>query len=106
VICDQASVPLVDRLPRDLAADTDGFYDALRERRVVMDHGEPLEEAIAGARKKALGDMWLVARRLMTVDASPLITTILAYGMATELSVTPVVKPFFLPWPEGYKTRA
>lgn len=87
-------VPLVDRVPRDLGADTARFYAGLRDAAVVLEQSPPLSEAIAGARRKTLGDMWLIARRQMSVDASPLNAVIMATGVAKELGVTPRVEPF------------
>jgi hypothetical protein len=63
-LCDEELVPLVDRVPRDLAADTQRFYDGLREATVVMEKAEPLEEAIAGSVRKDFSDsgLWVVSR--------------------------------------------
>jgi hypothetical protein len=52
--------------------------------------------SITGAARKSLGDLWLVSRRQMTADASPIISVILALGLAKELGVKPVVKAFVL----------
>ena len=90
-VCEEEGVALVDRLPRDLGADTGSFYDAIREGRIAIEKTEPFADAIAGAQRKDLGDLWLVSRSKMVVDASPLISGILAYGLAVELSVKPVV---------------
>lgn len=92
-LCERAGVPLENRSLQDLAADCSGFYDGLREGRILMSKAEPLEEAIGGARRVKHGELWYVSRGLMAVDASPLITTILACAMASELALTPVV-----PW--------
>lgn len=89
-VCEEEGVPLVDRLPRDLGADTASFYDALREGRIHIEKTEPIATAIAGAQRKDLGDLWVVSRRRMVTDASPLIASILAHGLAVELSVKPV----------------
>lgn len=83
--------PVEDCKPRELGADTQRFYDDLREGRAQMMRVEELELAMGGARRKQLGDLWLVSRRQMSVDASPLIATIAAHGMASELAVQPVV---------------
>lgn len=90
-ICLEHNVPLVDRVPRDFGADTGSFYDALRERTINIEKSEPLSDAFAGAVRKDLGDLWVVSRRRMSVDASPLVSAILAHGVATELGVKPVL---------------
>jgi hypothetical protein len=91
-LCDNAGVALLDRLPRDLAADTQAFYDALRDGKVHMQKDEPLSIAVSTARKKNIGDLWLVSRRHMAQDASPIISAILAFGQARELTRQPSLK--------------
>jgi hypothetical protein len=95
-VCDGRNVPLMDRSPRDLAADTGGFYDSLREGSVALEKAPPLADAIGNAHRKDIGDLWLVSRKRMTVDASPLIAGIMAHGVAKELGVFPVVSAFVL----------
>jgi hypothetical protein len=95
-ICEENLVPLIDRVPRDLAADTRRFYDGLREGTVYLNKSEFLAEALAGARRKDFSDtgLWVVSRGRMSVDASPLIAAIMAHGLAVELSVSPKVEFF------------
>jgi hypothetical protein len=90
-LCDEELVSLVDRVPRDLAADTGRFYDALKEGTVVLEKNPPLMEAIGGAVRKDFSDsgLWVVSRGRMSVDASPVIAVIMAMGVAAELSVRP-----------------
>lgn len=97
VLAERFGVPLIKRTPRDFGADCLAMYDALREEDLVQVKTETLSAAFDGSHKKTLqSDVWLIARRLMTVDASPLIATILAFGVARELSIRPVIKPFIL----------
>lgn len=91
-ICDEAMVPVVARQPREIAADTSRFYNGMRDGSLALERSEVLGEAIDGAGRKPHGDMWLVARSRMAVDASPLISAILAQGLAVELSVVPKVE--------------
>jgi hypothetical protein len=90
-LCDEELTSLVDRVPRDLAADTQRFYDGLREGTVVLEKNTPLSEAIAGAVRKDFSDsgLWVVSRGRMSVDASPILAAIMAMGVAAELSVKP-----------------
>jgi hypothetical protein len=91
-ICERKGVPLVNRMPREMGADCLRFYHHLRDELVVLNaepDPSPLGEAIAHARRKDLGDLWVVTRRGMPVDASPLIAGIIAYGVAVELNVRP-----------------
>lgn len=90
-LCEAQLTPLVDRVPRDFAADTGRFNDALKTEAVALHKTPALAEAIAAARRKDFGDtgLWVVSRSRMAVDASPILATILAYGLAVELGVTP-----------------
>lgn len=88
-IAESRLVPLIDRKPRDFAADCARFYDALREGRVAIEKTEELEASIAAAQRKTLGDMWVISRRMMNQDASLLISVILAHGVAAELAASP-----------------
>src|SRR5690606_7320619 len=81
-LCERFHVPLVELSPRELAADTLSLFDALREGRFVQQRTEEVAQAFQAAEKRPLGDMWLVSRNRMTVDASPLIATVCAFGVA------------------------
>jgi hypothetical protein len=91
--CEAVNVPVVDRRPRDVAADTSRFYDGLRGGSLRLERMTALEDAINGAYRKNVGDLWFPSRRRMTKDASPLIAAILAAGLAVELDVRPVTRP-------------
>lgn len=82
-------IPLIDRKPRDLGGDTKAFHDALRDQTVKMERNEYLTAALTGAQRKDIGDLWVPHRRRMRVDPSPLISAIMAYGIAREFALTP-----------------
>lgn len=90
-ICEATYTPFVDRTPSDVAADTGRFNDGLRDGRIVLEKSEPLELALTGARRRSIGDQWLISRGLMTVDASPAIAAVLALGTAYEIAAKPAV---------------
>lgn len=96
-ICEANLIPLVDRRPRDFAADCARFYDGLNEETTKLERSQILEESLAGAQRKTFSDtgLWVVSRGLMTVDASPAIAAILAHGLAAELNVTPKVEFYY-----------
>src|SRR5690606_26060635 len=76
-ICEAAFVPIVKRQPRDVGGDTARFYHALIEGRAAIEKAEPVAEAIAGAQRKDIGDLWVVSRRRTApIDASPLLAVI------------------------------
>lgn len=107
VLCESKGVPLIDRIARDFGADTKRFYDALRDEQVILNKERgpspapnqeeqpgPLEDALLHARRKDLGNLWVVTRQGMQVDASPLMAAVMAYGVAVDLNVRPEVQIF------------
>jgi hypothetical protein len=88
-LCEARGVPLVDRKPRDLGADTGSFHDSLRDGSVYLERNEHLESALRGAHRKNIGELWVPHRRRMVADPTPLIATIMAYGVAREFALTP-----------------
>jgi hypothetical protein len=61
------------------------FYDATEEDGLRHLGTAELSHAVAGARKRALGDAWAWSRKSSAVDISPLVACTLAYwGVATE----------------------
>lgn len=94
-VCEAAGVPLVARRPGEVAADLGRFYEDLRQGTAFMESREELEAALSGAMKKPYRDTWLISRLQMRVDASPLLATVMAHGMAVELDLKPVVKSGF-----------
>ncbi len=62
------------------------FYDAVAARELVHLDQAPLASALAGARKRDLGEAWAWARRGVSVDISPLVTVTLAkWGLGVEI---------------------
>lgn len=95
-LSESTQTALGERSVVDFGADCMTFYDALRREAVVLAKAPPLEESFQGAARKSVGDVWLVSRRLMSVDASPLIATIIAHSAAAEAAVHPPVSSFVL----------
>lgn len=56
-----------------------GFYDAVAGRAVTVRANQILDDAVAGAMKRTVGDAWAWARRSATVDISPLVAATLAH---------------------------
>jgi hypothetical protein len=54
------------------------FYDAVTEQTLSHLDQAPLASALAGAQKRPLGDAWAWARRIVSVDISPLVASTLA----------------------------
>lgn len=66
---------------RDMQQACGGFYDAVMNTQLRHTGAAALTAALAGARKRDLGDAWAWARRDVTVDISPLVAATLAlYG--------------------------
>lgn len=79
-------VEVVQTKGRDVAAACGQFYDAVAEQTLSHLDQAPLAAALAGAQKRVLGDAWAWARRIVSVDISPLVAATLAkWGLGVEV---------------------
>jgi phage terminase large subunit-like protein len=63
---------------RDLGQACGAFYDLVDQGRLRHLGQPPLEAAVAGAKKRPIGDMWAWHRKDVTVDITPLVAVTLA----------------------------
>lgn len=78
--------PVVRAKTRDVVQATGQFYDAVTEQSLSHLDQAPLSAALAGAQKRPLGDAWAWARRIVSVDISPLVAATLAkWGLGAEV---------------------
>ena len=89
---------------REAAHAAQGLFDAVKERTLTHLDDAPLASALAGAQKREIGDMWLWARKGLSVDICPLVAGSLAlWGFATrpepEPAPTPATAPSVPPGP-------
>lgn len=78
--------PVVETRTRDVVQATGQFYDAVTEQTLSHLDQAPLTAALAGAQKRPLGDAWAWARRIVSVDISPLVASTLAkWGLSAEV---------------------
>ncbi|MGW0372457.1 terminase [Streptomyces coeruleorubidus] len=83
---DALGVEVVQPKGRDVAAACGQFYDAVTEQTLSHLDQAPLAAALAGAQKRTLGDAWAWARRIVSVDISPLVAATLAkWGLGVEV---------------------
>jgi len=69
---------------RQVAHGTGQFFDAVIDRKVSVKFHPALELAVAGARKRPVGDAWVWGRAASEVDISPLVAVTLALGRFTN----------------------
>lgn len=83
---ERAGVEVTKPTTRDAAHAAQGFYDAVMDSRSLTHLDDaPLASALAGAQKREIGDMWLWARKGLSVDICPLVAASLAlWGFATR----------------------
>lgn len=75
---------------RQYAQACGSFFDAVSSGDVVHLDQAPLATALAGARKRDLGEAWAWARRGVGVDISPLVGVTLArWGLSAEIEEKP-----------------
>ncbi|MFI7339579.1 hypothetical protein ACIBUY_16805 [Streptomyces sp. NPDC050085] len=75
---DGIGVTVVQPKAREVAAACGQFYDAVAAQEITHFDDAPLASALAGAQKRPLGDAWAWARRIVSVDISPLVAATLA----------------------------
>ncbi|WP_346767423.1 terminase [Streptomyces sp. C1-2] len=78
--------PVVQTKTRDVVQAVGQFYDAVMEARIVHLNQAPLATALAGAKKRDLGEAWAWARRGVGVDITPLVgVTHARWGLFVEV---------------------
>ncbi|MFF2009163.1 terminase [Streptomyces sp. NPDC058195] len=78
--------PVVSPRVREIAQATGQLYDAVASGQLVHLDQAPLATALAGARKRDLGEAWAWSRRTVGVDITPLVAVTLArWGLHTEI---------------------
>ncbi|MGW9285666.1 terminase [Streptomyces diastaticus] len=83
-------VTVVQPKAREMAAACAQFYDAVTTQTLTHFDDAPLASALAGAQKRTLGDAWAWARRIPSVDISPLVAGTLAkWGLTAEVEEPP-----------------
>ncbi|MEU2075428.1 terminase [Streptomyces sp. NPDC013489] len=84
---ERLGIDVVTPKARDVAQATGQFYDAVISQQIVHIGGQaPLTIALAGARKRDLGEAWAWARRGVGVDISPLVGVTLArWGLTADV---------------------
>lgn len=79
-------IEVVQPKTREIAASCGQFYDAVTQQNLSHLDQAPLAAALAGAQKRPLGDAWAWARRVVSVDISPLVAATLAkWGLSAEI---------------------
>jgi hypothetical protein len=87
--------PVVQMRTRDVVQAVGQFYDAVAAGRISHLGQAPLATALAGARKRDLGDAWAWARRGVGVDISPLVAATHArWGLTAEIEEPEEVEPW------------
>ncbi|WP_328941529.1 terminase [Streptomyces sp. NBC_00250] len=87
---ERLGIEVVTPRARDVAQATGQFYDAVVSQQLVHIGQAPLSVALAGARKRDLGEAWAWARRGVGVDISPLVGVTLArWGLSAEVEEKP-----------------
>lgn len=87
--------PIVTVTAREYAQACGRFYDAVVAGQLSHLGQSPMATALAGARKRDLGDAWAWSRRTPGVDISPLVAGTLApWGLEAEVELEEEVEPW------------
>ncbi|MFE2041666.1 terminase [Streptomyces sp. NPDC059477] len=82
-------IEVVKPKAREMAAACGQFYDATTTQSLTHFDDAPLASALAGAQQRPLGDAWAWARRIVSVDISPLVAGTLAkWGLGADVEET------------------
>jgi phage terminase large subunit-like protein len=81
---EETGIGIVRYAARQMASACGSFFDRVADRTVSIRYSEPLETAVAAARKRPLGDAWAWARKDLTADISPLVALTLALHRAQQ----------------------
>ena len=83
---DGLGIEVVKPKAREMAAACGQFYDAVSAQELTHFDDAPLASALAGAQQRPLGDAWAWARRIPSVDISPLVASTLAkWGLGADV---------------------
>ncbi|MGW4883372.1 terminase [Streptomyces murinus] len=83
------AAPIVTVTAREYAQACGRFYDAVVAGQLVHLGQSPMATALAGARKRDLGDAWAWSRRTPGIDITPLVAGTLApWGLEAEVEET------------------
>ncbi|MFD8845479.1 terminase [Streptomyces pseudogriseolus] len=89
-LAERLGVEIVSPKAREIAAACGQFYDAVADQTLSHLDQAPLAAALAGAQQRPLGDAWAWARRIVSVDISPLVAATLAkWGLTAEVQEQP-----------------
>lgn len=81
---EDAGVTVTQITAREHAQACGAFYDAVMDDSLRHLDQVPLNAAVAGARKRPLGDAWAWSRKASSVDISPLVAVTLALHARTS----------------------
>lgn len=93
-----AGLKIVEVSPRNVAAGCGKFFDLVTSNRLRHLDQVPLSTAVAGAKKRILGDSWAWARRDTSIDVSPLVACTLALYWHTNPESVQGVPQIVDPW--------
>jgi hypothetical protein len=90
-----AGIEVTKPTTRDACHAAQGLHDSVCDAGDVVHLDDPvLNAALAGAQKRPLGDAWLLARKGLSVDISPLVAiTLVRWGLLTAPAPEPVNAP-------------
>jgi len=77
--------------PKEMVAACGQFYDAVMDGKIQIRHHPKLDEAVAGAAKRSVGDAWAWTRKNASTDVSPLVALTLGLWGAQPGDALPMV---------------
>jgi hypothetical protein len=84
----QVGVPITVYKYADVVAACGLFYDAALDKKLKVKADERLDNAVAAATRRNIGQQWLFARNVPSADITPLYAAVLAWHHATHRNKT------------------
>jgi hypothetical protein len=84
----QVGVPITVYKTADVVAACGLFYDAALDKNLKVKADDRLDNAVAGATRRNVGQSWLFQRNVPTADITPLYAAVLAWHHATHRNKT------------------
>jgi hypothetical protein len=80
----QADIPLIELKPAEVVRAAGTFFDSVVNQRVRIRRHLALDNAVAGAAKRTVGDAWVWGRRTSRTDISPLVAATIAHHVEQQ----------------------
>lgn len=87
---ERSQIPFEVLAPKDATRATGCFYDAVVNDKIRVRRDRDLDDAVAAAARRPVGDAWTWGRKTSRADISPLVAATLAFWSTAQAEEVPV----------------